>query len=466
MSSSRLHGVQGSAARARGAFVMILGVMLLVVSVVVGSGPAAAAGASDATTPSTTKSPTSTTKPNAPTSTKPGPKPTEATTTTRVSTTSTLVTTTTESAVGTDVAVSGVCHFDVDSSASSYTIVVTVVGDAGAGGSIDVNGTVAAFTVPDSGSTSVEFVGRSGPNAVSVIDDIAGPLHDGAIDLAPCDPPAVSGATVLGACRSTATGEVYEITASLTGEPGATGLIRLDGAIVDLYTISETGTYETTLTAHAGSNTVWVHDDVYGPVSEGVVDIADCGAGATFLAAAQVTDSVAVAVECTTEDDESTAVLIVEIGGEAGANGVVDVDGRAYTYIVGDSGVFRLTVPTRVGEIPIIVTDFNVGVVTDELATVESCTSVIVGGGDSADPTPATTIPASSTTVADTQESTSTTDVDVLGVQIDQPDLPFTGFFQKGLAVAGSVLVFIGGFVLLGGREESDPLEGLSRWQP
>jgi len=238
-------------------------------------------------------------------------------------TTTTSPTTTTTQPTGQTAVATAVC--EVTGNGSSYPIDVTVTGDPGATGTVTINGTDIAYTIDADGSITVSAQGVEGTNTIVVTDDVGGVLLNTSVDLEDCantttttapatttttqptttttqppttttqptttttqpptttstvppttpPPPAGDGAAAIAVCEVTGNGSSYPVDVTVTGDPGATGTVTINGTDI-AYTIDADGSITVSTQGVEGTNTVRVTDDVSGDLLDETFDLQNC----------------------------------------------------------------------------------------------------------------------------------------------------------------------------------------------
>ncbi len=180
---------------------------------------------------------------------------------------------------------------------------VSLTGEPGAGGQVVVNGSAEPYTL-DADGVDVVTVPATGPDLTVTVEDAEGAVLFGPTTMPAPDcqdqpeppkdepeppkdepeppkdepePPTyqATGASAEGRCTAGETVS-YAVTVTVSGEPGATGVVTASGTAVK-YVIYDGGTAEVTVPAAVGTVDVTVVDDVAGLIHQGTVDIADCG---------------------------------------------------------------------------------------------------------------------------------------------------------------------------------------------
>ena len=324
---------------------------------------------------------------------------------------------------------------------ATYTVEVSITGDAGATGVVTVNGEDFAYEVGTDGTFNDSHDVPGGANTVKIVAS-DGTVHaDEEIVISGCEPTEVEPLAVVPslACTVEDGKAVYTATVEITGEPGTVGAVDIDGH-TEPFDLGAAGEASLAITTSDGDVLISVRigdETVYGPEP---FTAEDCGDGPKgepdpkFVTIDADLDGV-----CEFDDEAHYSVSVTVIG-EPGATGVIDIDGTKIDYVIYDDGTATFTEDARAGDIPVTVTDDIDGEVRSATVTIEDCGQVeVLSGGIPSAPQPAGN---PGPVEADTP------DVAVKGIQVAQDELPFTGPADGPLAAAGSALVG-GGLVLL-----------------
>ena len=191
--------------------------------------------------------------------------------------------------VATSAVVTGSCV--ADAGAAQYSIAVNVVGEAGATGTVTVNGAVASYELPEGGVLDLVFDGSFGENHVYVADDVAGEIASGIVALDDCTPdkekdpkdpdpgqepepkPAATAVVATATCEADSGVATLEIT--ITGDPNATGIVAIDGS-EHSYSIDANGVSTITVPSAVGEHVIVVVDDNAGQLDALTISVATC----------------------------------------------------------------------------------------------------------------------------------------------------------------------------------------------
>lgn len=163
-----------------------------------------------------------------------------------------------------------------------YTVVATISGDVGATGVVIVDGHAEPFTIGADGTGTVTWQADDSTAVVEIIVDgqgtLVGPSTLTAQDCTPEPPiaPVTVTAAFSGQCTVEAGAAVHTVSVTVTGEPGATGTIEVDGELFT-YTIDDDGVHTRTAPGREGEVTVEVIDFTAGVIASGTVLIENCG---------------------------------------------------------------------------------------------------------------------------------------------------------------------------------------------
>ena len=376
------------------------------------------------------------------------------TTTTQATTTTTKPTTTTTKPEATttttkpdpkkfEVDVSSGCAVD-DEGEARYSITVTVYGEEGTAGSVRQDGgTVTDFTIVGS-PTVVELDGHVGENAVWVQDAARNPVAFYRAELVDCTPKIAEQAAWDASCVLVDGAEHFPIEVTIWGAPDATGVVAVNG-VTTPYTIEADGSVEVSANGHVGTNDISVVDDVAGTIAVGIAELDGCAPkDEPEEEPDPEIDDVSVVATCKAASGDHA--VRVDVRGDAGAAGVVSLLGKDHGFTLDSDGHYALTAQADSGTHDIVVTDGEGTELYETSLVLEKCdTDVLSGGGE--------TKPKGETQIDVTSEQSdpapaASPQVQVLGSQIDQTELPFTGVSDGPLAAVGVILLALGATML------------------
>ncbi len=312
--------------------------------------------------------------------------------------------------------------------------------------------------------------------------------------------PTGQSAVATAVCEVTGTVSSYPIEVTVTGDPGATGTVTINGTDI-AYTIDADGSITVSTLGVEGTNTVVVTDDVGGVLLDTTFDLEDCTNTTTTTVPATTTtapattttttqpptttttiqpttttvpptttqpttpppppagDSATVVAVCEVTGNAPSYPIDVTVSGDPGATGTVTINGTDIAYTIDADGSITVSTLGVEGTNTVQVTDDSSGDLLDETLVLENCettppSSVVA---TTLATTTTHTHPPTETTGDASSQGGSTTDVSVLGAQVSQDELPRTGLDNAGLILGGAFLVAAGAGLLIVSKRKVDP---------